>query len=158
MCMFIVQMMSLMAEWLEQVPQWHEMYCHDLEVMSWNPGKVELWVHSPSVLSCTWTKYILVSSVDYNLHPGFGTRSFTVSSPLGRIQCIFCSWSHVLQFCTFCMTVPTAGCTEGSMEWAVYPTHLHATISGNWTPDLLILSPIPYPFCLMLHVLQFSVY
>ena len=25
---------SLMAKWLEQASQWHEMYCHDLEVMS----------------------------------------------------------------------------------------------------------------------------
>ena len=32
----------LMAEWLEQASQWHEMYCHDLEVMSSNPGWVEL--------------------------------------------------------------------------------------------------------------------
>ena len=41
-----------MAEWLEQTSQWHEMYCHDLEVMSSNPGRVELWVRSTSVLSC----------------------------------------------------------------------------------------------------------
>ena len=33
-----------MAEWLEQASQWHEMYCHDLEVMSSNPGRVELEV------------------------------------------------------------------------------------------------------------------
>ena len=25
-----------MAEWLEQVSQRHAVYCHDLEVMSWN--------------------------------------------------------------------------------------------------------------------------
>ena len=49
-----------MAEWLEQASQWHEMYCHDLEVMSVNPsrGQVELGVHSTSVLSRTWTKNI----------------------------------------------------------------------------------------------------
>ena len=47
---------SLMVEWLEQASQWHEMYCHDLEVMSSNPGRVELGVHSKSALSCTWTK------------------------------------------------------------------------------------------------------
>ena len=39
-----------MVEWLEQVSQLHEMYCHDLEVMSSNPGRVELVVHSTSVL------------------------------------------------------------------------------------------------------------
>ena len=47
---------SLMAEWLEQAFQWHEMYCHDLEVMSSNPGQVELGVLGTPVLSCTWTK------------------------------------------------------------------------------------------------------
>ena len=48
-----------MAKWLEQASQWHEMYCHDLEVMSSNPGLVELGVHSTSVLSRTLTKYII---------------------------------------------------------------------------------------------------
>ena len=50
-----------MAEWLEQASQWHEMYRHDLEVMSSNPGRVELGVHSTSVLlplSHTWTKTV----------------------------------------------------------------------------------------------------
>ena len=28
-----------MAKWLEQASQSHEMYCHDLEVMSSNPGR-----------------------------------------------------------------------------------------------------------------------
>ena len=35
---------SLMAKWLEQASQSHEMYCHDLEVMSSNPGRAELGV------------------------------------------------------------------------------------------------------------------
>ena len=39
-----------MAEWLEQVSQWHEKYCHDLEVISLNPGWAELEVRSTSVL------------------------------------------------------------------------------------------------------------
>ena len=30
-----------MAEWLEQASQWHEMYVHDLEVISSNTGQVE---------------------------------------------------------------------------------------------------------------------
>ena len=47
---------SLMAKWLEQTSQWHEKYCHNLEVMSSNPGQVKLGVRSTSVLSCTWTK------------------------------------------------------------------------------------------------------
>ena len=46
-----------MAEWLEQASQWHEMYCHDLEVMSSNPGQVELGVRSTSALTRTWTKH-----------------------------------------------------------------------------------------------------
>ena len=45
-----------MAEWLEQASQWHEMYYYDLEVMSSNPGQIELGVRSASVLSQTWTK------------------------------------------------------------------------------------------------------
>ena len=47
-----------MAEWLEQVSQWHEVYCHDLKVMGSNPGWVELGVRSTSIPSCTWTKNI----------------------------------------------------------------------------------------------------
>ena len=52
-----------MAEWLEQASQWHEMYCHDLEVMSSNPGRVELGVRirSTSVISRTWTKITIES-------------------------------------------------------------------------------------------------
>ena len=49
---------SLMALWLEQVSQWHEIYCHGLEVMSSNPGWVELGVLGTSVLSRTWSKNI----------------------------------------------------------------------------------------------------
>ena len=48
-----------MAKWLEQASQWHEMYCHDLEVMSLNPGRVEIEVHSTSVHSRTWSQNIL---------------------------------------------------------------------------------------------------
>ena len=36
--------------------QWHEMYCHDLEVMSSNPDRAELGVRGISVLSRTWAK------------------------------------------------------------------------------------------------------
>ena len=43
-----------MAEELERASQRHEMFCHDLEVMSLNPGRIKLWVRSTSVLlSCT---------------------------------------------------------------------------------------------------------
>ena len=40
---------SRMAEWLEQESQWHEMYCHDLGLMSSNPGVVELGLRSTSI-------------------------------------------------------------------------------------------------------------
>ena len=37
------------------------MYCHDLEVMTSNPGLVELWMHSTSILSRTSAKvYIYI--------------------------------------------------------------------------------------------------
>ena len=39
---------------------------------------------------------------------------------------------------------------RGTMEWEVCPTLLHMTTSGNWTPDLLILHPAPYPLDHML--------
>ena len=42
-----------MAKWLEQASQRHEMYCHDWEVMSSNPGRFKLGVRGTSVLSRT---------------------------------------------------------------------------------------------------------
>ena len=50
-----------MAEGLEQVTQWYEMCLHDLDIMSWNPCQVELWVSSrptsvPSPISRIRTK------------------------------------------------------------------------------------------------------
>ena len=52
----------IVLEWFEQASQWHEMYCHDLEVMGSNPGRVELVVHSTSVLSHTWTTNITMKT------------------------------------------------------------------------------------------------
>ena len=57
---------SLMAKWLEQASQWHDMYYHDLDVMSSNPSGVELGVQSTSVPNHTWTKnvcYVIESSI-----------------------------------------------------------------------------------------------
>ena len=57
-----------MVQWLEQASQWHEMYCHDLEVMSSSPDRVELDVRA-SVLSRTWTKkYIQWKKYENGLH------------------------------------------------------------------------------------------
>ena len=55
-CLSQAETESLMAKWLEQLSQWHEMYCHGLEIMSSNPGRVKLGVQSTSVLSSTWSK------------------------------------------------------------------------------------------------------
>ena len=55
-CKFkILSVKSLMAEWVRAGVLVTWMYCHDLEVMSSNPGRVELGVYSTSVLSHTWT-------------------------------------------------------------------------------------------------------
>ena len=44
---------SLVAKWLEQTSYGCEIYCHDLEVVSSNPIRIELGMHSTSVLSRT---------------------------------------------------------------------------------------------------------
>ena len=54
----MVDFESLMVKWLEQASQWHEIYCHDLEVTTSNLSWVKLWVGSTSVLSRAWTKYM----------------------------------------------------------------------------------------------------
>ena len=59
-----VMTLSLMAKCLEQASQWHEMYCHDQEVMSSNAALVELGVRSTSVLSRIWTKHIYFQHLD----------------------------------------------------------------------------------------------
>ena len=37
-----------MTKWLGQASHGHEMYCHGLEIMGSNPGRVELGVRSIS--------------------------------------------------------------------------------------------------------------
>ena len=64
---------SLMAAWLEQASQWHESFCHDLEVMSWNPSRVELGVLGTSVQSCTWIKITILTFI-------------THTNPCGRLK------------------------------------------------------------------------
>ena len=44
---------------------------------------------------------------------------------------------------------------RGSMEWEVCPTLLHMANSGNRAPDLLILSPTPYPLGHMWQFISF---
>ena len=45
----------------------HDLYCHDLEVMSSNPGQVELGVRGTSVLSGTWTKNLNKHNMLYKI-------------------------------------------------------------------------------------------
>ena len=47
-----------MATYLWLISQWHEVYCHDLEVVSSNNSRVELRVRSTSVPSRIWTNNI----------------------------------------------------------------------------------------------------
>ena len=64
-----VEQKSLMVKGLEQASQWHEMYCHDLEVVNSNPIQIQLGAHSTSALRllepklyihCFLEKYALV--------------------------------------------------------------------------------------------------
>ena len=61
-----------MVEWVELVPQGHEMYFHDLEVMSLNPGRVELGVHS--------------TSIQVILEPNIAIKSFSHSNTYQNCQ------------------------------------------------------------------------
>ena len=49
-----------------------------------------------------------------------------------------------------CTRYPLRLVNQGSMEYEVCPTLLHMSNAGNQTPDLLILSPAPYPLGHML--------
>ena len=48
LCAPWLKLKPLMVKWSERVSQWHEMNCHDLEVMSLNPSRVEFGVCSAS--------------------------------------------------------------------------------------------------------------
>ena len=53
-----------------QASQWHETYCHDLEVMSSSPCSGQTWGASYFCLSCTWTKNFLSNAESPNLAVG----------------------------------------------------------------------------------------
>ena len=63
-------------------------------------------------------------STDFTIYtPGIGTLSYAVSSPLGRIQRIFCSWCHSQSFQFSFHQVPiTAGWTEAAWYERFCPT------------------------------------
>ena len=88
-----------MAEWLEQAPQWHEVCCHDLEVMSSNPGRVELGVLSTSVLSRTWTKNITKSLVVEDGH--LRDMKCTKKIMLLWWMCRDYPWKNFISFCHY---------------------------------------------------------
>ena len=79
-----------MAKWFEEVSQWHGMYCHDLEVMSLNPGWVELRVRSTAVLSRTWTKN-MYSAPHTKMNVFFANKSFLWKSQHANFI-VFCSF------------------------------------------------------------------
>ena len=71
-----------MAEWIEQASQWHELYCHDLEVMSSNPGRLNLG------------RLVLLSSVV--LEPNISLNHWEqIRLKLVQVCCIFkCSYEQ----------------------------------------------------------------
>ena len=74
--------------------------------ISYNKGsnhlsRTSIWASRATTVKkckCVYLKFdIPSSSADFtNYTPAIGTLSYTVSSPLGRIQCIFCSLCHSL--------------------------------------------------------------
>ena len=73
----------------------------------------------------------------YNFHP-WHLNSF-----------FFSSYSQSLQ-CSILVPQGTHHCWVDSINWEVCLTLLHMTTSGNRTPGLWILSPMPYPLGHML--------
>ena len=145
-----------MAKWLVQAFQWHEMYCHDLEVMSSNPSRVELRVHCTFVLSRTWIKkinnvrvytlYVGVSSVDCTVKPLvlehtllqshflWGECSaFLQLEPIITIQPFICSTRHP----------PLLGEQRQHRVKSLSGTFTCMANGRNRTPDLLILNLMP---------------
>ena len=126
-----------MAQWLQQVSQWQEMYCHDLEVMSSNPGWVELGVRSTSVLSrTTWTTDMHSNSVQES-----GPVSLTISQSSICFPFIIHLWSALVNtvielWRQYSTKTPPRGVFEGSIWVAqlfahilcVCETELHITL------------------------------
>ena len=96
---------------------------------------------------CVYSPDVPTSSIRLYNFPGIGTHSFTVSPPLGRIQCIFCS--NGANHCNSAFFVPPdiqyCWVDRGRMIGDICPTLLNMTSSGNRTPDLLISSLMPCP-------------
>ena len=81
---------------LEQASQWHEMCCHDLEVMSSNPGRVELGLRSTSVLSVLDPKYnmLLFKQYRHTLSPPKWLLVFSLLLPITGHKAHLLIWPH----------------------------------------------------------------
>ena len=109
--LFCLNVRSPMAKWLEQASQWHERYCHNLEVMSSNPSWVELGVLGISVLSRTWTKNILFLNPKYK-NDGTNRQNTLIQiinapnqSAIGLfISCVWYNFCIFLYFFLFCIS------------------------------------------------------
>ena len=88
-------------KWLEQVSQWHEVYCPDLEVMSSKPSRIKLGVRSTSVQSHTWIKNIIVVGGEWGkMHTPSNhsllTTYYIVSHKFNTLRWSTCSWQHFM--------------------------------------------------------------
>ena len=55
-------LLSAGCQMVRTASQGYEIYCHDLEIMGWNPSQAELAVHSSSVLNQKGQEYNKVKS------------------------------------------------------------------------------------------------
>ena len=74
-----------LAKWLEQVYQWHEMYNHDLEVMSSILAQIELTVYNTSKSYLNKTYYNAGSSILFH-----DTKFVALSLSIEYL----CEWIH----------------------------------------------------------------
>ena len=106
--------------------------CHELEIMSLNPSWVKLGVCSTFVLSHTWTKYVF---------PGIGHPPLEESHlPLENTTHTSCKYADSLSH----SSARYPSLLGRQRQYGVW-NWMMMTSSGNRTPDLLILSPMPYP-------------
>ena len=118
---------SLMAEWLEQASQWHEMYCHDLEVMSSNPGWVELGVLGSSALSCTRSKITIVVNA--------AMERCCIMSQL-QFYCNMCYGCGFEEFCLLMLVIVitnTGLCVGFGYKACKHEDCARITTSANWS-------------------------
>ena len=101
-----------------------------------------------------WMWYAYEFSRLHNLHPWCRSSLLYVSSLVGEFSTF--SAANAIHNSSIFVPPGTHHCwvDRSSMKWEVCLTLLHMTSSGNLTPDLLILSPTPYPLGHMLQELS----